>query len=362
MKRIAFVFVAFILVQLFSPACYAQRDYFGELEKAVPFDAEELIPDISEGISQNDLNIGFFWEMILKAIYGAVPEAAGSFALMLGLILIASILGALRDTVLSKQICEAMELISVLTICTASYSMTSAVFDITESFINEMNTFLGGVLPTMMLLSASSGNASFAAASSAIILSALSMLEVMCASTLFPLLKLLFSVSVSSAVCGAVNLGGVSSTIKKLMKYIFVLSGIVLSAVLMFQKIITKSVDSASLRGLKFAASFVPFVGSSIGEAMATLSGGIGVIRSTFGVSVAVIICAITVVPLLNLLLNKIFIDLSCGISSMLGLGKESGFLSEMSGVVGYLAAVVAFVGTFFTLAVSIIAATEVRI
>ena len=204
MKRIAFVFVAFILVQLFSSACYAQRDYFDELEKAVPFDAEELIPDISEGISQNDLNIGFFWEMILKAIEKVTKVMmVALFALMLGLILIASILGALRDTVLSKQICEAMELISVLTICTASYSMTSAVFDITESFINEMNTFLGGVLPTMMLLSASSGNASFAAASSAMILSALSMLEVMCASALFPLLKLLFSVSVSSAVCGA---------------------------------------------------------------------------------------------------------------------------------------------------------------
>ena len=172
----------------------------------------------------------------------------------------------------------------------------------------------------------------------------------------------MFSASVSSAMCGSVNLGGVSSTIKKLMKYVFVLSGIVLSVVLMFQKIITKSIDSASLRGLKFAASFVPFVGSSIGEAMATLSGGIGVIRSTFGISIAVIICAITLVPLMNLLLNKFFIDLSCGISSMLGLGKESAFLSEMGGVIGYLAAIVAFVGTFFTLAVSIIAATEVRV
>ena len=362
MKRIALILAVFVLVYFLSPVCYAQKDYFGELEKAVPFDAEKLIPDISDGIEQKDLNIGFLWGMILRAVYGAVPRAAGSFALMLGLILIASILGALRDTVLSKQICEAMEFMSVIAICTASYSMTSAVFDIAESFINEMNTFLGGVLPTMMLLSASSGNVSFAAASSAIILSALSMLEVLCASTLFPLLKLLFSVSVSSAVCGSVNLGGVSSTIKKLMKYIFVISGIVLSAVLMFQKIITKSIDSASLRGLKFAASFVPFVGSSIGEAMATLSGGIGVIRSTFGISVAVIICAITLIPLMNLLLNKFFIDLSSGISSMLGLGKESAFLSEMSGVVGYLAAIVAFVGTFFTLALSIIAATEVRI
>ena len=362
MKRFAFILTIFLLVQLLSPACHAQRDYFDELEKAVPFEAEKLIPDISGGIAQNNLNIGFFWSMLLKAVYGAVPQAAGGFALMLGLILIASILGALRDTVLSKQICEAMEFISVLTICTASYSMTSTIFDIAGRFINEMNTFLGGVLPTMLLLSASSGNASFAAASSAIILSALSMLEVLCASTLFPLLKLLFSVSVSSAMCGSVNLGGVSSTIKKLMKYVFVLSGIVLSVVLMFQKIITKSIDSASLRGLKFAASFVPFVGSSIDEAMATLSGGIGVIRSTFGISIAVIICAITLIPLMNLLLNKFFIDLSCGISSMLGLGKESAFLSEMGGVIGYLAAIVAFVGTFFTLAVSIIAATEVRV
>lgn len=362
MKRFAFILTIFLLVQLLSPACHAQRDYFDELEKAVPFEAEKLIPDISGGIAQNNLNIGFFWSMLLKAVYGAVPQAAGGFALMLGLILIASILGALRDTVLSKPICEAMEFISVLTICTASYSMTSTIFDIAGRFINEMNTFLGGVLPTMLLLSASSGNASFAAASSAIILSALSMLEVLCASTLFPLLKLLFSVSVSSAMCGSVNLGGVSSTIKKLMKYVFVLSGIVLSVVLMFQKIITKSIDSASLRGLKFAASFVPFVGSSIGEAMATLSGGIGVIRSTFGISIAVIICAITLVPLMNLLLNKFFIDLSCGISSMLGLGKESAFLSEMGSVIGYLAAIVAFVGTFFTLAVSIIAATEVRV
>ena len=33
MKRIAFILAVFLLVQILSPVCYAQRDYFDELEK-----------------------------------------------------------------------------------------------------------------------------------------------------------------------------------------------------------------------------------------------------------------------------------------------------------------------------------------
>lgn len=367
MKRI-FVFI--IILALFSVGALAGDedalsgdDYMENVGSATPDEARDILPDsvLDGSLSIGDIGVGTFFGIIIRALKGAAPKAAKSFAIVIGLLIISSVVGAFRGTVASKTLGEALDLITTLCVCAAAFSMTEAVFKVAEEFISTMRVFLEALVPTLTVLSAASGNLTFSAASAVTVSAAMTALDAVCNSVAMPMLKICFCISVSSAICGPVDLSGVSAAVKKLLTTVLALSGVAMSAVMIFQRIITKSADSAALRGIKFTVgSLIPFVGSAIGDAISTVSGSVGVMRATVGISGAVIMCTMVILPTAELLINKLFLDIASGAAAMLGLGREKRFLSEMSGVVGFLVALVAFVGTFFIIAVAVIAGTEV--
>lgn len=361
MKRL-FVFV--IAVLIFSVTISAgDADVTEEIGSAVPEQITELIPGgIPEGgFSGGDVGIGLFFKMAVRALKGAAPEAAKNFALVIGLLIISSVVGAFRGTVASRSLGEALEFITVISVCAAAFTMTNAVFRIAEKFISTTSVFLQALVPTLTALSAASGNLTFSAASAVTVSAAMTLLDAICNSVAMPILKICFCVSVSSAICGPVDLSGIAAAVKKLLTTVLAFTGVALSAVMIFQRIITKSADSAALRGIKFTVgSLIPFVGNAIGDAITTVSGSIGMMRATVGISGAVILCAMVMLPTAGLLINKLFLEIASGAAALLGLDREKRFLSEMGGVVGFLVAIVAFVGTFFIIAVAVIAGTEV--
>lgn len=367
MKRII-VFV--LILAIFSVGALAVdeavkdgEEYMESVGSAVPDDARELLPDgtLDGSLSAGNIGVGTFFGMIVRALKGAAPKAAKNFALVIGLLIISSVVGAFRGTVASKGLGDALGFVTTLCVSAAAFAMTDAVFRVAEGFILTMKVFLEALVPTLTVLSAASGNLTFSAASAVTVSAAMTMLEAVTSSIAVPLLKICFCISVSSAMCGPVDLSGVSAAVKKLLTTVLMLSGVALSAVMIFQRIITKSADSAALRGIKFTVgSLIPFVGSAIGDAISTISGSVGLMRATVGISGAVIMCAMVIMPTAELLINKLFLDIASGAAALLGLDREKKFLSEMSGVVGFLVAIVAFVGTFFIIAVAVIAGTEV--
>ena len=363
MKRII---VFLIVLAVFSFACFAgDTEFPDEINEFVPGDALEVLPGgvPDGGFDSGDLDIGFFSSMIVRALKSAAPDASKNLALMLGLLIVSSVIGVFKSGISSHGLSEALEFISVLCVCGAAFSMTSAVFDAAEKFITGVGSFLEGFMPILSALSAASGNITFSVSSAISVSAALSVVSAVCSSVAMPLLKICFCISISSAVCGSVDLSGISGAIKKLLAVVMSLSGIALSAVMIFQRVITKSADSAAIRGIKFSVgTLIPFVGSAIGEAMTTVAGGVGVIRSAVGISGAVVLCAMALIPVSSLLINKLFLDICGGAAGMLGLDKEKNFLNRMSGVVGFLCALTSFVGVFFILSVSLIAMAEVNV
>jgi len=363
MKKIT---VVLFVILLFSISCRAvEPDYIGEISDAIPGEISEIIGDETtyDGNFGDDIDFGLFFNMIVRALASAVPSATKSLAAVIGLLIISSVLGALREAVYSKTLGDAVEFLSALCVCASAFSMTSAVFSVAEGFINGLSAFLEVLLPIMTAIGVASGSITFAASSAAVVSAAVALLGMVCTSFAFPLLKVCFSISIASAMCGSVNLSGISTAIKKLITYIMSVSGIILVAVLTFQTIITKSADTAAIKGVKFTVgTLIPLVGSALGDAMTTISGSVGVVRATVGVAGAVILCAMVILPTANLLINKVFLDISGGVADLLGLKKEREFLAQMSGVVGFLAAITAFIGVFFIIAVSVIAATGVNV
>ncbi|MBQ0125541.1 MAG: hypothetical protein KBS59_04365, partial [Clostridiales bacterium] len=318
---------------------------------------------VDGGIKTDDISLGFFINTVIKAVSAALPDATAELCKIIGLLIVAAILRAFGNSVFSGAIAEGTEFLSSLCVCAASFELVSGTFDTLEKFVNDANALIAVLLPTLTALSAASGNVTFATSGAAVLNSAIAVLENVCASVAFPLLKACLCISLSSALCGSVDLSFVAAAIKKLLAYILLFLGTVMSCVLLFQRVITKSADTALLRGLKFSAgTFVPFVGSAIGDAMATVSGSVGVLRSTLGITGAVIICVMAILPSAGLIVRKLFIEISGGVASALGLSKESKFLCEMGGFIGFAVSITAFIGIFLVVSVSVLASAEVSV
>ena len=111
----------------------------------------------------------------------------------------------------------------------------------------------------------------------------------------------------------------------------------VFSIILLFKTNLSASADSAATRTIKFAGSFIPVVGSALGETVRSLMTGVNLIKSSVGF-LGIIIVIVLILPLfLKIISAKICIDVSVIAASLLECKKESAFLKEISGVINFL-------------------------
>ncbi len=325
-----------------------------------PKEMEEYLPDFGDMTAsdiQNAFDFRFFSELGIRILAESVPDAARSFALLLGLFLVASILHVLKSTIAVPTLQTAMDLACMVAMAGAIFEVTETAFGFAESYIGALSSFLKSITPMMAAFMAASGNFTSASVISGVIFLAVSLLERIAAGVLFPLIRLSLCLSVISAVFGLPGVGGIAPYIRKIISYIFGFVTLCLSAVLMFQGIIAKSADSLAIRGIKFAiGNFVPFVGGAVNEALSTVIGGLSTIKAATGVVGAVIVALLAAVPVIRILLHKMFLELLSFIAGLLGLNGETRLMSEVASFLGYTAAIMAITAVFFVLSLSMMA------
>ncbi len=357
-RRIVLVLMVLILFSITVSATeYADEP---KIDVETPDALLEYLPDFNEmDVShlQNSLDFNFFSEIGVKILADAVPDAARSFALILGLFLIAALLHALKNTLAVPTLQTAMELCSMTAMAGAVFSVTETIFGFAESYIERLSSFMESIAPVMAAFMAASGKFSSASVISGVIYLAVSLLERIAAGVLFPLIRLTLCLSLVSSVFGMQGVGGIAPYLRKIISYIFGFVTLCLSAVLMFQGMIAKSADNLALRGIRFAiGNFVPFVGGAVNEALSTVVGGLGTIKTATGITGAVIVAVLAAVPVIRILLHKMFLELLGFLGTLLGLNGETRLMSEISSFLGYTAAIMAITAVFFILTLSMMA------
>ena len=331
-------------------------------EVIVPDGLREYLPEDIENFQPSDVlehfDFGFFTGTFIKIVTNAAPEAAKSFALLLGIVILCAVLGIVKRTVTAQGLQISLDLVGMVCIAGAVFGVTETAFGLAEEFISTIASFMKKITPTMSTFMIARGEITSAAVISGVIFTAVSVLEQTVAKILFPLIRVSLCMSVVSTVFGIPGISGFAPTIKKIIGYVFGFITSSLSAVLMFQKIVAKSTDSLAMRGIKFAVGqFVPFVGGAVNEALSTVMGGIGTIKAATGVAAAVIVCLIAVVPVVRMLLHKMFLVFGSVCAGLLGLSGEGRLMGDVASYLGYMAAVMAISAVFFSLSLSMMAA-----
>lgn len=282
------------------------------------------------------------WDKLGDLIRGgtgeAIRSASGSFAALLGILVLCSLLHALRQLSTSSALSEACAFVTALALSGVAYTLLADLFTTTGQALTAFTEYMAALLPVSGSLLLAGGNASAAAASSAGLSLFLSTVSLICTAVLFPFLQISFALSFASALPGTVNLSPIGSLMRNtsglMLAFLFSLLGFLLT----MQTSIAAAADSALFRTVRFASGIlIPVVGSSLGDAARTIAGSVSVIKGTVGGAGVVVTFAILLPPFLHLFVHRLLLSLCAALAKLLGCEREGQLLSELGSTLSIL-------------------------
>lgn len=158
---------------------------------------------------------------------------------------------------------------------------------------------------------------------------------------LAPLISCYLALSIVSAVCPAIHMNGLCELFSRVVKWVLGLCMTIFSGILTIHSLVAASTDTAASRAVKFAvSSFVPVVGGALGDALRTVSGCVGVLKS--GVTAFLLLAeAVLFLPALLQCVCWQLVLTACGAAGeALGQKELASMLSAAGKAVGLLLAI----------------------
>ena len=324
---------------------------------------EGYLPDTlgENGISPSfeDSGIDNVVPKLIKMLFSGFSKELGSFIGLFAFLCVCSVIRLHGE--LFRSVGKTAEYISLLCLSGYCYVFVSGSVDMVVRAVSETDTFMSVMLPVMTSLYAVSGNAATAIVQNAGVYAAITLFEKINASVLVPLFNFCFAMAI---VCrtGSVDLSGVSKFIRNFIIRSCVTLLTFMTAVLFFKSTFSSSADTLAMRGVRYAASFIPIVGALAGEAARTVAASISVIKSSAGILAAVAVIYTVSVPCIALICKKIMLSLCVIAAQIMGVKGEAAFLEEINGILSILLAITVSVGLFFILGITIFIKTAVAI
>ena len=338
---------------------------YGDFLSEIPSDIAELLPD---GLFESDLDsvYGASGEMTdFSYLLGALLEAVGLcmsdcirlLILLLAIVFIGSIFNGTGDMLgaskSSLTFCVKLVMFSAI-----AGSAVGIVGEVTEYF-NRLNVLTAATAPVMGVLYALGGNLTSAVISGEMMSIFLSVCQYVNSSTVVPVFSLLLAFALMSAVSGGLRLSVISDTVKRWYVSFLGIIMTVLSIAMGLQSALASKADGVTMKGLKYMISTsIPVVGGAISGSMSSLAAGVGLMRTTFGVTVTVILILMLLPLLVKLILYKHTFELAATVAELMGGGGEGKLLRDISGMYGFLLAAASISSVVLILAVTLLSNT----
>ena len=229
--------------------------------------------------------------------------------------------------------------------------------------IENLTMYMRAVIPVMGSLYCAGGNVGAAAASSASLTAAVTLMEHAMGVCLLPVLRVCLGIAIVRCVGGGLCLDGVGSFIRGIFTTGMGLMTILFGVMMGVQTKLALASDGTAARTVKFAvANMIPVIGGAAGEAMRAVVGSIGTVRTGAG-AVAVIGILLTVLPaVIRLLVYRLVFGAAGVLAGVLGAEGEQKIASEMKEMLGYALAMVFFCGVLFIFSVTLMISSSVSI
>lgn len=366
MKKLKFICVAVlcvIVMAVFSVQTYAADvvydeertqdiiDEYSQMLSGLPSDVADMLPEgfFSKDVGEMSDAVGeasgfsYIVGKLFEVIGLNLRSSVALLALMCGLLILSSVFGCTGDALggtssATKASSLCSSLVVLASIFTSGFDMLTGVMN----YLTQLNVITGSMIPIMAVMYSMGGNVGAAVANTSTVTVFLALSEFICNSTLVPWFCMCMGVSTVSAIAPSVNLRSIGNAIKRIYTVSLGFIMLILTATLSTQTVLSSASSSLAYKSAKYAAgTFIPVVGSTVGETLGTLAKSLSYLKSTLGVGGIVIIFLIVLPVIVSIAMRRIVYMLAASVGEMLGCDRESKLLSDITGLYGYLLGVV---------------------
>lgn len=372
MKRITiFLFVLFFFLLPISAEETLPEEYFG-FSNSIPEDVASMLPEeffsgnISE-LSESLFDVTspkYILGVALDLLSGGLGGAFSLFALLVGMLALASLLSSFTEDLISGELKSAVNYAISICISGAVVGMQVSRIGAVSDFFKRLVVLMNSLIPIMGALYLSGGNTLGAALASSSLLVQINLIELGVSSLVIPAVSACLALTLAdSLVSGESRLAGISGSIKRTLAFIFGLCSTLLMATLSAQNILASASDSAGARAVKFlAGNMIPVVGGTVGDTLRTLAASVKLMRSTVGVAGIVVLAFLLLPTIIELFLTRFVFNTAAAVGELLGCKSAVKLYREIASLYGYIIAAAVLSSLLCVFALTIFAIGQVAI
>ncbi len=375
-KWLLFPILIFLLFSLSSTPLFAEEeaqsiatgetlpDEYVDFLEGLPDEIRDLLPEELFSKDPESVNgalsemseFSYLLRTLLSLCGLELSSCLGLLASIAGLLVLSSILSAVKTSIGSESVSRAFSfcstLVMLITLLALGYETVRSV----GNYFDTLGKMTASIIPLTGVLYAIGGNVSTAVASSAGLSAFMVVLEGFVGKTIVPFCGICLSFAAVNALDPSLRLGTLLSTLKKNYSTVLTFVMMLLVAMLSMQNTLGARADSLAMRSAKFAAgTFIPVVGGSVSELLRSVSAGVSYLRGTVGIC-AVLLLLLTLFPtLVKLFLIRLTFQISSSVADLLSCDGEKRLLEEFASLSGYLIAAVSVCSSVLLLSLTLL-------
>lgn len=354
------VVVVFAVLLIFTLPVHSTEADIGEMKEYIPESTAESLPDgIFDGTTEVDkaFDFNYFVDLIKNVFENELADSVISVSSLLGLVIASSLFHKLADVTKSGEFKNVFSAVSGLCVCICVFGGIVKLFERTSAYLTGLSAFATAITPFVTMVYAVGGNIGTAAVNETGFMVAVTVIEYIIAYVLYPVLSVSAVLTIASSATPKLRLGSLSGFVRGVLMLFIGFTVAAVSAVMTFQTSLSSAADTLGVRAVKFAASsFIPVVGSAVSEAVRTVSGSIGYIRTSVGFIGVASILIIALPVFVNLMITRIGLAVSASVADLLGCDREVKILKESGGLVNFLIALVSLSAIMFIYILTLLA------
>ncbi len=330
---------------------------------------DSIIPDEVQGeieISENEVlpSFGDIINLCINTVVEKVRAPAQTLSALLFIISVGGVFKVCTGMIGNERLHYVFEFSCRVSMALSMFTVCYVSIESARSFLMRLCDFSLALSPIMTALCITSGTPGAATVTGVGISIFVAVCEVLFATFLISLTRMIFALSVCSTLGENMpDLTGITKLAKRIFSLLTGFTVMLFCAVSTYQSIIFSGSDSITFRTVRFAVgNVVPVVGASLGEALRVVIGAISTLRGTVG-GVGVCVIFLLLIPTaISILLNIGVISIASSVSRMFGLANECRFLDEIMSIYGHLLALTVSASFMMIFLLSVVSAIPINI
>ncbi len=317
-------------------------DYGRErLEDAVPEEAADMLA--GQGIDPDSGAAGLSFGGALGWLRELLTDSLGAplrlLVSLVGVILLCGMASGLAEG--SDKLGSIFNTVGVLAGAGMTVAAVSEALNGTLGLLSSAAVFITTFIPIFAGVLSVMGRTATASAVNAVTLAATQLFSQLAVNFLAPLCGAVMGLSITGAVHPQLKLGRLGELVKKTVVWTLSLIMTVFMSILSLQTFVTSSADNVLLKAAKFAVSSgVPFVGGTISDAVGTVHGSLGILRSSVGTYGMLAAAAIVLPTLAEVLCYRLALAAGEALAEVFGVDELASLLKSCGAVMSIIQAV----------------------